>query len=196
MDRPDSELMLSTARGDLEAFRLLVERHQSGIINFFHRLTWDRYIAEDCAQEVFCRVYRARQNYQATARFTTYLYRIARNYWIDRCRKLGRRPREFSLDAPSGTAKSPGETSFSDGVAGGEISPQEALSRKELQETVRSAIDALPEGQRLVILLAETQGLKYQEIAEILQIPLGTVKSRMHAAVGRLRGSLDHVLRE
>ena len=196
MDRSDSELMLASAQGDREAFRFLVERHQHGIINFFHRLTWDRYIAEDCAQEVFCRVYSARENYQATARFTTYLYRIARNFWIDRCRKIGRRPKELSLQASPGSFDSSREGSLSDAIADTEITPQEAFSRKELQAAVRTAIDSLPEGQRMVVLLSEAQGLRYQEISEILEIPIGTVKSRMHAAIGRLRGSLDRVRRD
>ncbi|MDP7032968.1 MAG: sigma-70 family RNA polymerase sigma factor [Planctomycetota bacterium] len=195
MELSDSKLMLACAQGDSEAFQLLVERHQHKIINFFYRLSWNRDLAEDCCQEVFCRIYRNRQQYQATAKFTTYLYRVARNLWIDHCRKMGRRPREVSLQTPIGSTDKSENTQLADTLPAPETTPQTAFSRSEIQNSVREAIDSLPEPQRLVVLLAESQGMNYQEISEVLEIPVGTVKSRMHTAVGRLRDKLSRVER-
>ncbi len=189
MTPSDEELMQAVRDGDDCSFATLVERHRTPLINFFYRLTYDRQRAEDWTQEVFCRIYEARGGYEPTAQFTTYMYRVARNYWIDCYRKQGRRPKEFSIDESGGPrdADSPG---MRDRIAAPGPSPSEAVRRQEVLQSIRDAIDELPAEQRLVFELSEDQGLKYKDISKILDIPVGTVKSRMHAAMIRLREQL------
>src|SRR5213595_624792 len=98
----DAALMAALKSGELQAFNALVERHQRSLINFFHHLCWDRQVAEDCAQEVFLRVYNHRASYQPQAKFTTFLYTIARNLWIDRMRSAAVHGKPVSLESPAG----------------------------------------------------------------------------------------------
>ena len=175
--------------GDEDAFRRLVERFQRPLINFFFRLTWDRFISEDYAQEVFTRLLGARHNYRPTAKFSTYLFRIAKNYWIDRYRASAIRPKMRSLDAP--IRHSEGRPiSMLDTVEATGSSAEDMMNSTEIRDRVKKAVGRLPEDLRLVFVLSENQGLKYADIAEVMEIPVGTVKSRMHAAVRRLRGML------
>ncbi len=189
MAESDSQLMERFRDGDEEAFRQLVARFQKPLINFFYRLTWDRFTAEDYTQEVFVRLVRSRKSYRPTARLSTYLYRIAKNYWIDRCRQRAAAPAVGSLDRP--IRESEGRpTALKDTVEARTGRPDEMLHRKEIRERVKEAVGRLPEDLRLVFVLSENQGLRYAEIAEVMEIPVGTVKSRMHAAVRRLRRML------
>ena len=176
--------MRATATGDMAAFETLVKRHQAPLLRFFVRMGADHALAEDCAQEVLVRVYRARERYEPRARFTTWLYRIGRNFWIDHVRSRRAQPRALSLDAPVASAD---DTPLRDAVP----QPGNALAGRELREELERAMAALPEEQRLVLVLGLVQALPYAEVSEILEIPVGTVKSRMHAAVGKLRQALD-----
>src|SRR5262245_10960986 len=172
--------------GDDEAFRRLVERHESALTGYFWRRCFDRALAEDCAQEVFLRLVRHRGSWRPDAKFTTYLYRIAENHWIDRWRSRKAAPAETSLDADTGDDGARRDHAAADSGR----RPEEAASDRELGEKLRRAVAALSEEQRAVFVLAETRGMKYAEIGDVLGIPVGTVKSRMHAAVGRLRDLL------
>jgi RNA polymerase sigma-70 factor, ECF subfamily len=180
----DEELMLATAKGDEGAFEALVKRHQAPLLRFFVRMGADRSFAEDCTQEVLVRVFRARERYEPRAKFTTWLYRIGKNHWIDQVRSRAAQPRALSLDAPVAGAE---ETPLRDAV------PEGANARmgQELNEEIERAVATLPEEQRMVLVLGMIQALPYAEVSVILDIPVGTVKSRMHAAVGRLREVLD-----
>jgi len=188
MSRTDIELMLEFQQdGTPEAFEALVARYQRPLINFFFRLLWRKDVAEDLAQEVFCRVFRHRLAYEARAKFSTYLFRIARNLWIDYCRRRQAAPRTVPL-SPRG-----GDGSHSSGglaVAARTPSVTERLDRQELIGQVQEAIEDLPDDQRMVLVLSKTKGLKYAEIAEVLEIPVGTVRSRLHAAISKLRERL------
>lgn len=184
MPRSDAELMLACKGGDAGAFTELVHRHQRPLLNFFYHLVWDRQQSEDMTQEVFLRLHSHASTYEPQAKFTTYMYRVARNLWIDRLRSAAVSPKPVSLDA---AADADGEDSLGSRVSRREPGPLENLERAELQKRVRGAIEKLPEGLREVVVLGELHGLPYQEIASILSIPVGTVKSRMHAAVSRLR---------
>jgi RNA polymerase sigma-70 factor (ECF subfamily) len=186
-DLSDAELMLRVRAGDIRSFENLVGRHQRPLINYFFRLTWDRQTAEDMAQEVFLRIYNAAKAYEVQAKFTTWMYRVARNLWIDRMRHEAHAPKTVSLDAPM---DSEGDT-YHDVVHREAANPDARLDVEERAGIVRKAIEALPEEQREVLLLAESKGMRYQEIAEALGIPLGTVKSRMHAAVMKLKEMLS-----
>jgi RNA polymerase sigma-70 factor (ECF subfamily) len=181
----DAELVFALKAGKLAAFTELVDRHQRSLINFFYHLGWDRQVAEDCAQDVFLRLYRHAATYEPQAKFTTFLYRIARNLWIDRIRSVASHGgKQVSLEAEQGPA---GDRTLRDRLAGPAPTPVEILERQETEAALKRAIELLPEDQRTVLVLSEMQGLKYQEIGAILDIPVGTVKSRMHTAMEKLK---------
>ncbi len=183
--KTDAELMTAFREGDAEAFEKLVLRHQMGLFNFFYRLVGDRQTAEDQTQEVFFKLYLHAGNYVETAKFTTYLYKIAKNCWIDFYRRRKRRasPRSLDVDVDEGL-------SLHERIPADVEPPAARMERWDRQEVVMKAVAALPEEQRMVFVLSEVQGMKYAEIAQTLDIPVGTVKSRMHVAVNRLRESL------
>jgi RNA polymerase sigma-70 factor (ECF subfamily) len=187
MPASDSELMERFGAGDDEAFRDLVGRHQKPLINFFWRRCFDRQIAQDCTQEVFLRLVRHRGRWKPQAKFTTYMYRIAENLWIDRYRSKKAAPPMTSLQVPVGDHG--GELG---GVLPGRSRlPEDGAADGELAQKIRTALATLTEEQRSVFLLAETKGLKYADIGDALGIPVGTVKSRMHAAIHKLRALLE-----
>lgn len=180
----DPELIQAFKAGKLSAFTQLVDRHQRSLVNFFYHFSWDRQVSEDCAQEVFLRLYSHLGTYEPQAKFTTFLFRIARNLWIDRVRSAAVHGKPVSLEATGGAG---GDRPLRDRVAGPSLSPVEILSKREEEAALQRAIDLLPEEQRTVLVLGEIQGMKYQDVAAILEIPVGTVKSRMHTAVERLK---------
>ena len=187
MPDPDALLMLKFRAGETEAFTEIVKRHQRALVRFFFGLVWDRHAAEDLAQEVFVRLYTHAAHYEPKAKFTTYLYRVARNLWIDRVRSQAVHPRPASLDRKLG-GDSDDEATLGDSIGAARTpSPVDTAVQAETRMRLRKAIESLPDEMRDVLFLAETQGLRYEEIGEILEIPVGTVKSRVHAAVGRLR---------
>ena len=180
----DAELIAFIKAGKLGAFTALVDRHQRSLINFFYHLGWDRQVAEDCAQEVFLRLHKHLATYEPEAKFTTFLYRVARNLWIDRLRSAAAHGKVVSLEATGGPGE---ERTLRERVSSGGPSPVDILSRRETEESLKRSIDLLPEEQKTVLVLSEMQGLKYQDIAAILEIPIGTVKSRMHTAMEKLK---------
>jgi len=187
MPRPDSELMLEFQQTDNEeAFAELVRRYQKPLVNFFHRLVWDEQQAEDLSQEVFCKIFVHRKSYKAEAKFSTYLFRIARNLWIDHCRSSGKMPAFSSLSAPIGDDS--GEELI-DSIAAPPLAPRDERddSPSDTARKLQAALEQLSEEQRLVFVLSKNQGLKYAEIAETLSVPVGTVRSRMHSAVQKLQ---------
>ncbi|MEK7470309.1 MAG: sigma-70 family RNA polymerase sigma factor [Planctomycetota bacterium] len=180
----DIELMHRVKTGDRAAFGELYEIHKGPLFSFLFRLSWDKVVAEDCMQEVFIAVWKAAPNWQPTAQVNTWLFRIARNIWINEGRKARRRPTLFSFLGP--TDEDTPQPDFPDDEAG----PEESALSQEARGAVRRAIDQLPEHERMVVLLSEFEGMKYAEISEVLDIPIGTVKSRMSSASERLRGLL------
>lgn len=182
-DPSDAELMRRFGEGDDEAFRRLVDRHERALLGFFWRRCLDRALAEDCVQEVFLRLVRHRGSWRPDAKFTTYLYRIAENHWIDRWRSKKSAPQVASLE---GLAEDSDRTADAAFAAPG-APPSERAASIELGEKIRRAVLRLTEEQRAVFALAETRGMRYEDIGRVLGIPVGTVKSRMHAAATRLR---------
>ncbi|MDA1195569.1 MAG: RNA polymerase sigma factor [Planctomycetota bacterium] len=186
MADPDTELMLRVAAGDESAFEPLVRRMLPRLIGYFRRLGADGTTAEDCAQEVFLKIYRARAKYTARAKLTTYLFHVARNHWIDvyRHRQVG--PRIISSEVLRGGAEEgPGvefPATFEEAGAG--------VVTAELRAALERAVAALGDEHREVFVLARVEQLRYQEVAEILGIPVGTVKSRMHGAWRQIRDFL------
>ncbi len=179
----DVELMLQVKEDNLSAFEKLYLRYQQPLANFFYRLGSSSDIAEDYVQEVFLRLWRCRSTYSPSAKFTTFLFQIAKNYWLNESDKKKRRPSTHSISSSEEEIvqmEIPAETK----------TPQEQIITEELQTKVQEAIQSLDEKHRIVFILSEVQGMKYREIAEILEIPIGTVKSRMTLAEQKLRAKL------
>lgn len=183
----DVDLMRLFIAGDEGAFEALVIRYEEPLLNFFFRLTRNRQAAEDLTQETFLRVMRARDSYTVKATFRTYLYRIARNLWIDRYRSLRGRPKPLSLDArgPDGS-----DGSVAERLEGQAPRPGERLELAETHGLLEAAIAELPGSQKEVFVLWLETGMKYAEISKVLDIPVGTIKSRMHTATHRLKEAL------
>jgi len=188
MDDPERPVMDRIRSGDQEAVVALVRRFQDELVGFFYHQCWDQTLAEELAQDVFINVWRARERWVPTARVRTWIYRIAHNRWIDQCR---RDRHQISLDATMGDSG----LRFSEVLQAPAITNgPDAHESQRIRVRVQQAVDALPEGQRTVFTLANHQGLKYSEIAEVLSIPEGTVKSRMHGAVRQLRDELSDLI--
>ncbi len=180
----DRELMLQVTRGSRGAFAELVSRYEGRLIAYFYRQCADREFSEDCAQEVFVRLYRGRDRYGPSAKFTTFLFTIARNYWIDVTRARRVRPTEASLSGRDDRRE--------EEVLAPQPGPLEEAKRVESAALLHHALQELPEGQRQAILLGVIQGLPYAEVSRILEVPIGTVKSRVHAGVLALRERLHN----
>jgi RNA polymerase sigma-70 factor (ECF subfamily) len=183
--KSDTDLMIAFAAGDEAAFDELVERHHIPLINFFFKMVWDRHVAEDLSQEVFVKLHCHRQGYQPRAKFTTFLYRVARNCAVDYLRRHKHERGAVSLDAPVESG-----SSLQDQLVGDGADPTVETQHRELGDSIRDALATLPEEHRTVFVLSEVQGLKYAEISEVLDVPVGTIKSRMHNATKRLRDAL------
>lgn len=184
MPEDDRELMLAAKAGSREAFAALVGRWQARLLTFFFRQGGDRDLAEDCAQEVFVRLYRSRDRYEPDASFPTFLFTIARHYWIDvvRARRVRLDQRPLGHDA----VVDEGEDRMSQ-VADAKPTPPAGVVLQDDLERLRRALARLPEPLRDVVQLGVLEALPYAQVAQLLDIPVGTVKSRVHAAVQALR---------
>jgi RNA polymerase sigma-70 factor (ECF subfamily) len=183
------EALLQRARaGDAEAFEQLIEPHVGRLYNYLARMVGDPSDAEDLTQDVILRAHRAIGSFRGGATFQTWLYRIATNIAVDALRRRGRRnARVTSLDDP---------LQAEEGLVAREVrdtqrDPQRLAEASELIEQVQEAIAELSPKLRAVVVLFDLQGLTYDEIAETLRLPLGTVKSRLFNARARLRELLE-----
>jgi RNA polymerase sigma-70 factor (ECF subfamily) len=177
--------------GDGQAFRQLVDLYRERMLQFFYRLCWDRDRAEDLTQDLFIKLMLSSKRYRPEGRMATFVYRVATNLWIDHYRQQRPRPRFFSFDQvllPNFT----GGGVVVSGDASGEVvgpgaPPPQQVQDNEERAVLRSALERLTEPHRLVFELAVYQERPYAEISELLGIPIGTVKSRMHNAVTALK---------
>lgn len=183
----DEELMARTQTGDQEAFALLVHRYEKPLFSFLRRMTGNAADAEDVFQDTFLRVHSHRDQYRNGAPFRPWLYRIAANLSVDRLRRRKRRW-WFSLDAPSGGH--PEGLSLADSLAARGADADTGARAQETALALERALAALPAKHRAVFLMARYEDMSYEDIAQALQIPLGTVKSRMNTAVQRLRDAM------
>ena len=181
--------MCSIRNGDGVAFETLTTRHYAKILNFISRFVRDAALAEDLCQETFLRLWRSAPTYQPSAKFTTFLYRIAKNVCLKQLARDARTPYTSSLEALS-YDENQSEYPRLDEIADSRYLPEATLLAKETGEAIESAIGDLSEKHRRVFVLTELQGLSYQRVAEIVQCSMGTVASRKNAAIRQLQKNL------
>ena len=187
-DTTDEELMIRFQRGDRASFALLVRRHKTPLYNFALRHLRSGPAAEEVVQDAFVRVLQSAAEFKHAARFSTWLYTIARNLCIDQLRK-GALRRHPSLDEPDRAPDGDG-ASLGERTADGRANVERAAISTEIHARVLAAIEALPDDQREVFLLREVASLPFREIAAIVGVPENTVKSRMRYALERLQAVL------
>jgi len=181
----DAQLMLAFQRGDEQAFQELIERNHSRVIGLAYRFVGSRAEAEDLAQEVFLRIYRARRTYRPTAKFSTWMFRIAANVSLNALRDRARRRVDVSIEQLSGEDK--GSFTVPDPEA---PAPAHRMGRSELQQKVREAISELPEKEQIAVVLNKYEGLSYAEIAHTLGCSTMAVKSLLARARENLKERL------
>ena len=188
---PDAALMLRVKQGDMGAFTTLVEKYKQPVVNLAARTLRDPTEAEDLAQNVFVQVFKSAARYQSTAKFSTWLFTIARNLCLNEIRRRSRHPAE-SLDAPHPEQPDQPKHQFEDTK---NFSPPDRLLQGELVEKIEEAIAALPENQRTALLLCRQDELSYEEIAEVLGCSLSATKSLIHRGRETLKEQLKPYLR-
>lgn len=182
----ETDLLAKYRDGDPDAFRALVDAYRGRMLQFFYRLCWDRDRAEDLCQELFIKLITGSKRYRPQGRMSTFVYRVATNLWIDHYRAQRPRPRMYSYDQAVHPESDAAPRQFADeGVA-----PTERLIEGEERAAMRDALERLTEPHRLVFELAVYQERPYSEISDLLGIPVGTVKSRMHNAVHSIKQML------
>ncbi|HEV3253844.1 MAG TPA: sigma-70 family RNA polymerase sigma factor [Candidatus Acidoferrales bacterium] len=184
MARSDVQLMLEVKAGDEASFELLLRKYRTPLVNFLNRMVRDAATAEDLAQEVFLRVYRARKKYSPSAKFTTWLFRIATNLALNSLRDGRHRQMEVSLDAPPEEDEAPLDPPSR------EVRADQVLIERERAERIRRAVLALPEKQRAAVLLHKYQEMDYAEIGRVLDCSESALKSLLFRAYETLRVEL------
>ena len=189
MGESDEALMSAYRAGDVRAFELLVARHEKPIWSFLRRSVRDAATAEDLLQEVFLRVVKSADEWKGTAKFSTWLYTIARNLCVDQARRAVHR-RAASLDG-TGTAADPeATTSLHDRIPSADAPADAVVADRQARARIDRAIAALPDEQREVFLMREVMEMPFAEIAAAVGASEPTVKSRMRYALEKLRAAL------
>lgn len=179
----DAECVRRIQRGETETFEILVRRHEKAIFNVVYRMLGDYDDAAETAQEVFLSAYRAIGQFRGDANFSTWLYRIALNHASTRRKSTNSRQRRLvPID----------DTELVDDV---ELGPAETLEKKEIRQRVQRALNELQPEDAMVILLRDLQDIAYEDVARVLNIPVGTVKSRLHRARQALKARLTAYFR-
>ena len=184
MTRSDVQLMLDVKAGDDASFNLLLQKYRTPLINFLYRMVRDSATAEDLAQEVFLRVYRARKQYSPSAKFTTWLFRIATNLALNSVRDNRHRQMDISIDPPVEEDEAPLQ------LPAREMRIDEHMIERDRAEFIRQAISSLPEKQRVAVLLHKYEEMDYAEIAKILECSESALKSLLFRAYETLRVQL------
>jgi len=171
----DAALMLAFQQGDEGAFRKLFERHARAMVGFCHHFVRDAARAEELAQDVFVNLYRASGHYRPSARFKTFLYRIASNHCLNELRRG-----EYAARAAEGRAGA--EPADPDGLVSPAPTPEASAEGAALERAVGALLARLPEKQRAALVLCRLEGLSYEEIADVLETSVSAVKSLVHRA--------------
>ncbi len=182
----DAEVMLRLKAGELECFDLLLKKYQRQIVHFMYRMVHNQAVAEEMAQEVFLRVYRSRETYRAEAKFSTWLYRIATNLAVNYARdtKNERLAAKVQLDEPDG------ESGSLPDVADSSPSAEATLLRRERMAAIREHVTALPERQRMAVLMHKYEEMDYKQIGAVLKLSESATKSLLFRAYQTLRERL------
>jgi RNA polymerase sigma-70 factor (ECF subfamily) len=182
----DAQVMLRVKAGDESAFDYLVQKYRRPMLGFMYRMAHNSAVAEDLAQEVFLRVYRSRENYEASAKFTTWLYRIASNLAVNHARdtRHERPENTVSLDEPDH------ETGLTMDVPDDSLSAEESIVRRERLAAIRQRVQALPERQRIAVIMHKYQQMDYRQIADVLKLSESAIKSLLFRAYETLRVQL------
>jgi RNA polymerase sigma-70 factor (ECF subfamily) len=182
----DAELMLRVREGDETSFALLLERHRRPVVHFLYRMVPNQAVSEELAQEVFLRVYRSREKYEPTAKFTTWLFRIATHLalnWI-RDNKNEKKQESLSDEIIEGAERQ---------ITDAEPTVEARMLRQAKFDEVRRAVEALPEKQRAAVLMHKYEGFEYAQIARSLSCSESAVKSLLFRAYESLRARLAHM---
>jgi len=182
----DADVMLRVKAGDESAFEYLVQKYRRAMVSFMYRMSHNSAAAEDLAQEVFLRVYRSRAGYEASAKFTTWLYRIATNLAVNYARdtRHERPETQVSLDEPDE------ETGTTMDVADRTPTVEQEILRHERMAAIRAKVQGLPERQRLAVIMHKYQQMDYKQIAEVLKLSESATKSLLFRAYETLREQL------
>jgi RNA polymerase sigma-70 factor (ECF subfamily) len=174
----DAECVRRVQRGDIDSFEVLVRRHQKAIFNLVYRLLGNYDEAAEVSQDVFLSAFKSIHQFRGEANFSTWLYRIGLNHASTRRKSLNSaQRRQLSLDG-------------SEVIANSTVDPAKNFEDKEIQQRVQQALNSLDAEDARIILLRDLQDIPYDEVAEILDLPVGTVKSRLHRARQALKTSL------
>jgi RNA polymerase sigma-70 factor (ECF subfamily) len=186
----DAEIMLRAKAGDQSAFEYLVQKYRRPMLSFMYRMARNAAAAEDLAQEVFLRVYRSRQSYEASAKFTTWLYRIATNLAVNHARDTRHeRPEvQVSLDEPDE------DTGTTLELPDASLNAEQAMVIRERMMAIRRKVEALPEQQRLAVIMHKYQQMDYKQIAEVLKKSESATKSLLFRAYETLREQLKEFI--
>src|SRR5208283_90275 len=187
---PDAVLMLRVKRGDRAAFGELVDKYKQPVMNFIFRSLRDETEAEDLAQNVFLQVYKSRSRYRQTAKFSTWLFTIARNLCLNELRRRSRHPAE-SIEETHAEHEDQPRQQYEDKS---QLAPPENLLQGELAQKIEEALAGLPENQRSAILLCRQDDLSYEEIADVLKCSLSATKSLIHRGRETLKEKLKRYL--
>ncbi len=186
----DAQIMLRAKAGDDSAFEYLVQKYRRPMVSFMFRMAHNATTAEDLAQEVFLRVYRSREKYEASAKFTTWLYRIATNLAANYARDTRHERAEVtvSIDEPDE------DTGLTVDVPDTSLSAEEAIVRRERLAAIRQHVQALPERQRMAVVMHKYQQMDYRQIAQVLKLSESATKSLLFRAYETLRVQLKEFL--
>lgn len=188
---PDAALMLRVKQGDAAAFTELVEKYKQPVINLIYRTLRDATEAEDLAQNVFIQVYKSADRYRVAAKFSTWLFTIARNLCLNEIRRRSRHPAD-SLDAVHPENEDQPLQQFEDRKT---FAPPETLLQGELEQKIDEVLAELPENQRIALLLCRQEELSYEEMSEVLGCSLSATKSLIHRGRETLKEKLKPYLR-
>lgn len=179
----DGELVVRALAGREDGFEELVRRYQRPIVSYVYRMVGDYDMALDLTQEVFIRIYGSLERYRPEYKFSTWIYRIAHNAAIDHLRRAGgNRLEDLELEADGDTYEKP--------LASGALTPEQESERSERRAEIESVVQQLPPSYRELIVLRHAHDMSYDEIAEVTELPLGTVKNRIFRAREAMRALL------
>ena len=192
---PDVQLMLQVREGDETSFGILVQKHRNAVVHFLYRMVLEQAVAEELAQEVFFRVYRSRQTYEATAKFTTWMFRIATHLALNWLRDEKKERAQERLDEPPRGSRDGGDELPQRQVADRRPTTEERMLYDARLQEVRDAVAALPDKQRAAVLMHKYGDMEYSQIATVLECSESAVKSLLFRAYETLRRRLAHMAR-